>query len=58
MATVAQWLMYEHDIVADYRAAFGEHPPPIAGVALMTEADNTGEAATADYGDIALSPRL
>lgn len=52
-----QWLMYERDIVADYRAAFGEEPPPIAGVALMTDADNTGEAATAYYGDITLSPR-
>ena len=34
-----------------------EEPPPIAGVALMTDADNTGEAVTAWYGDITLSPR-
>ena len=52
-----QWLLYERDVVADYRAAFGEDPPPIAGVALMTDADNTGETATAYYGDITLSPR-
>jgi hypothetical protein len=38
--------------VADYRAAFGEDPPPINGVAIMTDTDNTGESATAYYGDI------
>lgn len=52
-----QWLRYERDIVADYRRAFGEEPPPIAGVALMTDADNTGESVTAFYGDIELAPR-
>lgn len=52
-----QWLTYERDIVADYRRAFGEDPPPIAGVALMTDADNTGESAIAFYGDITLSSR-
>ena len=56
-ARLGQWLVYERDIVADYRRAFGEEPPPIAGIALMTDADNTGESATAYYGDITLSPR-
>lgn len=55
---VQQWLMYERDIVAHYRAAFGADPPPIAGVALMTGADDTGAMATAYHGDITLSPRL
>lgn len=52
-----QWRVYERDIVADYRRAFGEDPPPISGIALMTDADNTGEAAVAYYGDITLSPK-
>jgi hypothetical protein len=52
-----QWLRDERDLVADYRRAFGEDPPPIAGVALMTDGDNTGETVTAFYGDIDLSPR-
>jgi hypothetical protein len=52
-----QWRTYERDIVADYRRAFGEDPPAIAGIALMTDADNTGESAVALYGDISLSPR-
>jgi hypothetical protein len=53
-----QWLSYQRDIVADYRRAFGEEPPPISGIAVMTDADNTGETVTARYGDITLSPRL
>ena len=52
-----QWVSYERDIVADYRRAFGEDPPPISGVALMTDSDNTGESVVAHYGDIALRPR-
>lgn len=54
---LGQWREYERDIIADYRRAFGEDPPPVAGIAVMTDADNTGEAAVAYYGDITLSPR-
>lgn len=56
-ARLRQWVSYERDIVADYRRAFGEDPPPISGVALMTDSDNTGESVVAYYGDIALRPR-
>ncbi len=35
-------------------AAFGEEPPAIVGVAIMTDADNTGVQATAWYGDLTL----
>jgi len=55
-ARLRQWISYERDIVADYRRAFGEDPPPISGVALMTDSDNTGESAVAYYGDITLRP--
>lgn len=54
---LGQWLAYARDVVADYRRAFGEEPPPIAGIAIMTDADNTGESATACYGDIELASR-
>jgi hypothetical protein len=40
--------------VADYRDAFGETPPRIVGVAIMSDADNTGERATAWYRDLVL----
>ncbi len=56
-ARLGQWLAYERDILADYRAAFGDDPPPVSGVALMTDADNTGDRASAWFGDIALSAR-
>ena len=56
-ARLGQWLDYERDIAADYRAAFGEDPPPISGVAIMTDADNTGDRASAWYGDVSLGRR-
>lgn len=54
---LGQWLSYERDIVVDYRRAFGDEPPPISGIAIMTDADNTGETAAACYGDIELIAR-
>lgn len=51
-ARLNQWLRYERNIVDDYRAAFGEDPPAISGVAIMTDTDNTGESAIAWYGNI------
>ena len=53
--TLHEWRTYERNIVEDYRRAFGEEPPPISGVAIMTDSDNTREAASASYGDITLS---
>lgn len=52
---VGQWVTVERDIVADYREAFGEEPPRIVGVAIMSDADNTGERAQAWYRDLVLT---
>ena len=52
-----RWLDYERDIVADYRRAFNEDPPPLSGIALMTDTDNTGASAEAWYGDLELRAR-
>lgn len=52
---VGQWVTVERDIVADYREAFGEAPPRIVGVAIMSDADNTGERAQAWYRDLVLT---
>ena len=49
---INQWVCEERDILEDYRKAFGEPPPMVSGVAIMTDTDNTGESATAYYGDI------
>jgi hypothetical protein len=46
------WVQEARNIYADYKAAFGKEPPFISGVAVMTDSDNTGESATAFYGDI------
>lgn len=53
---VGQWVTERRNLRADYRRAFGEAPPPINGIAVMTDTDNTGEAATALYGDIVVRP--
>jgi len=47
-----QWVTEERNVGEDYRRAFGEDAPMISGVAIMTDTDNTGESATAYYGDI------
>jgi hypothetical protein len=49
---VNQWVSEERNIYEDYKKAFGQEPPMISGVAIMTDTDNTGESATAYYGDI------
>ncbi len=49
---VGEWIVEERNILQDYIQAFGEDPPRINGVAIMTDTDNTGEQATAYYGDI------
>ncbi|MFH1215116.1 MAG: DUF3047 domain-containing protein [Pseudomonadota bacterium] len=54
---INQWIHEKRDIVSDYRKAFGEDPPLISGIAIMTDSDNTKESATAWYGDITFSGR-
>lgn len=46
------WIDEERNIYQDYKKAFGEEPPMINGVAIMSDTDNTKERATAYYGDI------
>ena len=48
---VGTWVTEQRNIRKDYRQAFGEEPP-INGLAIMTDTDNTGESATAYYGNI------
>ncbi len=48
------WVAEERNVYEDYRTLFGEDPPAIGAVALMTDTDNTGGEATAYYGDITL----
>lgn len=50
-----QWMEESRNVYEDYKKAFGEEPPMISGVAIMTDTDNTGETAAAYYGDIYFS---
>lgn len=56
-AAAGEWRSEERNVLEDYRRLFHEEPPPYAGVALMTDADNTGGAAEAWYADVTLSDR-
>ena len=47
-----QWVSEKRDIRADFRQLFGEEIAQIDAVALMTDTDNSGQSATAWYGDI------
>jgi len=49
---VGLWVKEERNLYEDYKKAFGEAPPLVNGIAIMTDTDNTGERAIAYYGDI------
>lgn len=51
-AGLGEWLTEERNVFLDYRALFGEAPPLIQGIAIMTDTDNTGESVIAYYDDI------
>ena len=51
---VGEWVEVERNVYEDYKRAFNEEPPPVLGIAVMTDTDSTGEAATAWYGDMSL----
>lgn len=55
-AQAGRWVTETRDLVADFRAAFGEDPPDVVAIALATDTDNTGESALAWYGDIEFLP--
>lgn len=51
-----QWVSEERNIVSDYRRLFGEDPPAVGGVAIMSDTDNTGASAMAWYDDLVFYP--
>jgi len=52
-----QWVSHRRDLAADFHRCFGEEPPGIGAIAVMTDSDNTKGSAVAYYGDITLGPR-
>jgi hypothetical protein len=55
-ADVGRWVTERRDLYADYRSIVGGEPPRIAGIALMTDTDDTGERAVAYYDAVTLGP--
>ncbi len=49
---LGEWMSYTRDVRADWREAFGENIERLDGVAIMTDADNSGSRAEARYGTI------
>lgn len=56
-ARLGQWVAIERNVAEDFRAAFGEDPPPIEAIIVATDTDNTGGAAHTWFGDISLRSR-
>ncbi|MCB1815010.1 MAG: DUF3047 domain-containing protein, partial [Candidatus Competibacteraceae bacterium] len=54
-AEVGQWLSEKRNIREDFKRVFGEDIESIDAVAIMTDTDNSGQSATAWYGDIYFS---
>lgn len=53
-ASGESWQTEERDVLADYRACFGEDATVINAVAIMVDTDNTGRTATAWFSGLTL----
>lgn len=49
---VGRWMTQRRNVRADYRRIYGEEPPPVNGVMIMTDGKDVEEEVTAYYGDI------
>ena len=60
-ARAGEWVLEKRDVDADFQAAFGAQwgkpTPRISGVAVAVDTDQTGETATAWFGDLRLEAR-
>jgi hypothetical protein len=56
-ANLGRWRDYRRDVVADYERAFGAPAPAVSGVAVASDADNTGSSAEAYFGDVRFTAR-
>jgi hypothetical protein len=54
-ARAGQWLSEKRNIQMDFKHLFGEDIRRLDAVAIMTDTDNSRQAATAWYGDIYFS---
>ena len=52
---IRQWVVGRRNIRRDYQKYFGRDIKRASGIAIMTDTDNSGQSATAYYGNIFLS---
>lgn len=52
---LGEWVSYQRNIRLDYRRYFGKDIARADAVAIMTDTDNTGQAAVAHYGSLFFS---
>ncbi len=52
-----QWRELVRDVASDFHAAFGGPVPPISGLAVGADTDNTGEAVEARFADLVFEAR-
>ena len=52
-----RWLEERRDLLEDWKRLFGGDPPPLAGIAVMTDTDDTRSSARAWYADLRLESR-
>ena len=47
-----RWVHHRRDVHADFRLVFGEEPGPLAGLAIMTDTDNTRTQTRGVFGPV------
>ena len=47
-----RWIEERRNVFEDFRMHFGQDPPRVGAISIMTDTDNTGEEAIAWYGPI------
>ena len=53
-SNTGRWITETGNVFEDYIRYFGEQPPKVSAIAIMTDTDNTGESTSASYGPIAI----
>jgi hypothetical protein len=54
---LARWHDMTFNVLEDFRRAFGEEPPRIKTVGIMSDSDATGSSVEAYFGDILFLPK-
>ncbi len=55
-ADLGHWVVQERNLVEDFQSAFGRAIDEIAGYAVMTDGDNSGQRATSWFGEMRFLP--